>query len=454
MQFRSLALACFTAFAAPGCADTTSEPVAETGVVTAEATAPTRIYASEGALELSFETLGTFEERDGERALVLRATANRYLQHVFSFVPDDAFGTAAILSERRFEVVLKEGHELNTVLSGLPLFITVNTFTGTPNQYTARIVVAPRFYDFRGASGIYVETEVNPVYVRNGDDVLVYRGHVSAAANSLLVTAPDGTPTVTLVSADQFLLDWRYPAVYQAIDPHTVPLTFNAALTGGGTAQKTARLVARVTELALTSGDAYEVWPSQPCLPSVHACVYSQPQGALDFSACGTYRQVSRCMYAGVCEGGATSPLALTAIDASVLEPERLQWNSTSTGMSWHHLEPVDAYSIPECPTEPKTIQSVMAKLTALNPQLPYPDTGSFVGRSGLSQVLFFNPWRDGDQLLAAVDAFSGGGEVQAWISTYEVPCHNCHDNEAWAVLFYPDSGKVLVFKGNHGYDS
>ncbi len=74
--------------------------------------------------------------------------------------------------------------------------------------------------------------------------------------------------------------------------------------------------------------------------------------------------------------------------------------------------------------------------------------------RSGLSQVLFFNPWRNGDPLLAAVDAFAGGSEVQASISTYEVPCYNCHDNAAWAVLFYPDSGKVLVFKGNHGCDS
>lgn len=454
MQLRSLAVVCLAAFAAPACSDIAQEPVVETGVVTAEATTPTRIYAAEGALDLSFETLGTFENRNGRRALVLRATANRYLQHVFSFVPDDAFGTSAIISERRFEVVLEEGHELNTVLSGLPLFITVNTFTGTPNQYTARIVVAPRFYDFRGASGIFVETDVNPVWVRNGDDVLVYRGHASAAASALTVTAPDGIPAITPAGAGQFLLDWRYPAVYQAIDPHTQPLTFTTALNGGGTATKTARLVARVTELALTSGDAYEVWPSQPCLPSVHACVAARPQGASDFSACGTYRQVSRCMYAGICEGGATTPLSLTAIDTTVLEPERLQWNSTSTGMSWHHLEPVDAFSIPECPTEPKTIQSVMAKLGALNSALPHPNDGSYISRGDLEQVLFFSPWRDGGALLAAVDAFAGGGEVQAWTSTYPISCHNCTDNKAWVVLFYPASSKVLVLEGNVGYDS
>ncbi|AKQ63414.1 hypothetical protein A176_000326 [Myxococcus hansupus] len=454
MTFRGLALACFTAIAAPGCSNTESESAQDIGTHTAEATTATRIYASEGALDLSFETLGTFEERDGVRALVLRATANRYLQHVFSFVPDDAFGTSTIISERRFEVVLKEGYELNTVLSGLPLFITVNTFTGVPNQYTARIVVAPRFFDFRGASGIFVETDVNPVWASSGDNALVYRGYANAAASSFTVTAPDGIPQVTSAGAGRFVLDWRYPSVQQAMDPHTVPLVFDAALHGGGMARKTARLVARVTELALTSGDAYETWPSQPCLPSVHACITSQPQGASDFSACGTYRQVSRCMYAGVCEGGATTPLALTAIDSTVLEPERLQWNSTSTGMSWHHLEPVDAYSIPECPTEPKTIQSVMAKLGTQYPALSQPSEGSYIGRADLAQVLFFSPWRDGDALLAAMDVFAGGGEVQAWTTTYPISCHNCTDNKAWVVLFYPASGKVLVLEGNYGYDS
>ncbi len=453
MTIRGLALACLTALAAPGCSPTESEPTQEVGTHTAEATTPTRIYATEGALDLSFETLGTFEERDGVRALVLRATANRYLQHVFSFVPDDAFGTSSIISERRFEVVLKEGYELNTVLSGLPLFITVNTFTGVPNQYTARIVVAPRFFDFRGSSGIFVETDVNPVWVQHGSSPLTYRGHASAAASALTVTAPDGTPLVTPAGAGAFVLDWSYSAVQQAMDPHTVPLTFDAALSSGGTARKTARLVARVTELALTSGDAYEVWPSQPCLPSVHACVYSQPQSR-DFSACGTYRQVSRCMYAGVCEGGATTPMALTAIDTTVLEPERLQWNSTSTGMSWHHLEPVDAFTIPECPTEPKTIQSVMAKLGAMYPALSQPSEGSYIGRADLDQVLFFSPWRDGGALLAAMDVFAGGGEVQAWTTTYPISCHNCTDNKAWVVLFYPASGKVLVLEGNYGYDS
>ena len=76
MQLRTLALASFAALAA--CNNATPETVEETGVTTAAATA-TRLYASEGTHELSFETLGTFETRNGGRVLVIRGTTNRYI---------------------------------------------------------------------------------------------------------------------------------------------------------------------------------------------------------------------------------------------------------------------------------------------------------------------------------------------------------------------------------------
>ena len=288
------ALASLAALAA--CNNVTPETEQETGVSTAAATA-TRLYASVGDNELSFETLGTFEERDGVRALVIRATANRYLSDVLSFVPDDAFGDANIISERRLEIVLHEGHELNTVLSGLPLFVRVGTFTGTPRSYTARIVIAPRFFDFRGDSGIWIDEAVNPIYVVQGNSNLLYRGHasVSGYVDWLSVTAPDGIPQV--YGRPNYRLDWSYPALHQAIDPHTVPLTFSAGADNGVAMQKTARLVARVTEFALTDGDAYDVWPSPGCDPAVYTCYHSQPAGTTDFGHCGTYRQVQRCTY-------------------------------------------------------------------------------------------------------------------------------------------------------------
>jgi hypothetical protein len=425
--------------------------VEETGVSTAAATA-TRLYATIGDNELSFETLGTFEERYGGRALIIRATSNRYVSDVLSFVPDDVFGEASVISERRFEIVLREGHELNTVLSGLPLFVRVTTFTGTPRSYTARIVIAPRFFDFRGSYEIWIDEKVNPIYVIQGDSNLLYRGraHVSIPYNDWLsVTAPDGIPSV--YGRPSYRLDWTYPKLHQAIDPHTVPLAFSTGGDDGPIAQKTARLVARVTELALTDGDAYEVWPTPDCEPAVYTCLHSKPAGTRDFSACGTYRQVQRCTYATACEVF-PQPFSLTGTDASSLEPARAAWNVGSTPLSWYAITSIDAYTTPECPAEPVTLQAIVEHLGA-GQTLPSFEYGTLTDRSGLEQSFFFGGSK-GAALLSEIDAYAGGGEVQAWFAGEEQLCHNCHDYREWGVLYYPASRKVIVLDGHHGYDS
>jgi hypothetical protein len=296
MMLRPLALACLAALAA--CSPPPPEPAEETGTVASEAVV-SRLYATIGDNELSFETLGTFEDRNGVRSLIIRATSNRYLADVFSFVPDDAFGTASIISERRFEIALAEGHELNTVLSGLPLFVRVTTNTGTPRAYFARIVIAPRFFDFRGDYQIWIQEEVNPIYVIQGNSNLLYRGRAPVSipyVDWLTVTAPDGVPSVN--GRPNFRLDWTYPTLYQAIDPHTQALHFAAGGDDGPIAEKTARLVARVTEFAVTDADPYDVWPTPPCDPAVYQCYISAPTGTRDFGHCGTYRQVQVCTYA------------------------------------------------------------------------------------------------------------------------------------------------------------
>ena len=463
MELRALALASLVALTATACAGQTDDPSVDpaidsgedTGVIASAATA-TKIYASEGDLDLSFDTLGTFEDRDGGRALILHATANRYLESVFTFVPDDAFGEAHIISERRLEVVLHEGHELNTVLSGLPLFVAVNTFTGSPNHYTAKIEVAPRFYDFRGSSSIWIDEAVTPLYKGNGIDNLVYRGNAGALASQLTVTAPDGAPTVARVDADSFHLDWSYAGLHQAIDPHTVPLTFNANLTSGSAVQKTSRLVARVTSLALTSGDAYDVWPSSTCKSTVYSCIHAQPAGSTDFTSCGTYREVSRCLYASPCDVTPPAPLSLSPIDGSALEPARDAWNDGSNNGAWHGLSPIDTFSTPACPAATVTIQGVMTQYIATTQGFPEAADGSYTDRAGLSQSVLFsdNYYGDGVALLAAIDAFAGGGPVQAWLAGQPLSCHNCHDFGDYAVLYYPGSGKVIVLQGHHGYDS
>ncbi|APR78182.1 Hypothetical protein A7982_03529 [Minicystis rosea] len=452
MNLRALALGSLVALAAPACAG--SDPAPEAVDTADSAATATRIYASEADLDLSFETLGTFEDRDGSRALILHATANRYLESVYSFIPDDLFGEAHIISERRLEVVIHEGYELNTLLSGMPLFVAVNTFTGTPNHYTARVDIAARFYDFLGSSSIFIDEKVDPYYVLNGSDNLVYRGSVDALATQMTVTAPDGAPTVAQADADTFRLDWPYAGLHDAIDPHTQYLTFTAALNSGVTAKKTTRLVARVVGLALTSGDAYDVWPAPVCQPDVYTCYHAQPAGTTDFSACGSYREVLACTYANVCNV-VQFPLSLTPVDASALEPARATYNGEPNGYAWRELSSLAAFSTPGCPEAPVTIQSILAKLEETNQSQPPATDGTFTNRAGLSQSSFFGTGdADGAALLAAIDAFTGGGDVQAWIYSSPVPCLNCHDFASRVVLYYPGSGQVITLVGHHGYDS
>jgi hypothetical protein len=452
MTLRHLALACLVALGATACHPTESPEATEAlGVSTAEVA--TRLYATQGDTELSVETLGTFETRNGQRALVLRGTTSRYLSSVYSFVPDDIFGEASIISERRFEVVLREGHELNTVLSGLPLFISITTNTGTPRSFTARIVVAPRFFDMRGATAIILDEKVDPFYLRNGTDNLVYRGKVDVvgvSATSLSVVAPDGVPTVASVDADTYRLDWQYPVVYQAIDPHTMPMTFTATLPDGTTLHKSARLVARITELAVTAGDPYEVWPTPPCQLPVYQCIQAQPTGTDDLTACGTYRQVARCLYATACDVYPPQPLTLTSLDASSLESARVAWNAGSSPYSWSSIDTLHAYSTPQCPAAPITLEALVAELTNLGVPMVDFQWGSVTDRGGL----FFGGGTRGAAFMSALDGFADTGPIQAWLASEEVPCHNCTAFNDYTVLFYPDSGKVIVLLGGSGYDS
>lgn len=341
---------------------------------------------------------------------------------------------------------------------GLPLFVSIDTFTGSPTHYVARIDFGARFYDFLGSSAIWIDEKVNPYYVVNGTDDISYRGAASALATQLTVTAPDGAPQVTQLDADSFRLRWSYTALHQAVDPHTAYLAFSAALTSGTTANKTARLVVRAVDLALTAGDPYEVWPNPGCQPEAYTCVHAQPPGTTDFSSCGLYREVTSCLHADECDVFPEEDLTLTPIDDSALDPAITAWNQNSNGGAWHELNLLDAFTTPACPADPVTIQSVMAEIAATDQSQPAVEYGTFTNRAGLSQNVFFGQgYGDGAALLAAIDAFAGSGnsgDVQAWLYTGELSCHNCHDFAIRAVLYYPATGKVILLDGHYGYDS
>jgi hypothetical protein len=248
-----------------------------------------------------------------------RTSAN--LKEVFSSVPDDAFGSAAIVGPRSFTVVLRDGHEINTLLSGLPILIRLGLSNG--RTYHARVELAPRFVSATGSASISLDAPILPIYYQEGPTALRYRGTAGVTAPMLTVTTSGGTAPITApLSVGRFRFDWEYPAFAQVFDQSTDLVTLSAA-SGGMTATRSAAIELGVKSVELTGGDPGTRWPDPRCARTAYDCIQMKPAGTKDFAGCGSYREVLRCLFADVCDVEPTPmlPFALTGTDASALAP-------------------------------------------------------------------------------------------------------------------------------------
>jgi hypothetical protein len=222
---------------------------------------------------------------------VLEGSTSRDLEGAFSFVPDDAFGEAMVTGARSFEVALADGHELNSILSGLRLLVNLSPRDAS-RPITAGIDLQPRFTSMRGSTRVMLSPpELRPVYARGG---LSYRGQVRVASGTLTaVTGVDGValPTQAAVGAGESSIDFTYEALARSLGG-VVQAT--ARSVDGQTRVKTATLSVTTKSVQLTTADPYEVWTTT-CPTEVRACLNATPAGATDFGACGSYREVSRC---------------------------------------------------------------------------------------------------------------------------------------------------------------
>ncbi len=233
------------------------------------------------------------ETRDGRRVWVLEGRASKDLKEVFSFVPDDAYGATRVTSARKFEVVLDDASEINTMLSGLPLYVRVTPKTGEPAF--AGVWMAPRLARVSGSSRLHVQEAIAPVWVAGE---LVYRARVTASAPyAALVVATTAAPSdraapaIVAEATRQWKLDWVFDRMIHVAGG---TVTFTGTSATGTTVSKRAGLDFAVSQLALTRADPYAVWEST-CEPAVQACLAVLPAGELDTEACGTYRQVLLC---------------------------------------------------------------------------------------------------------------------------------------------------------------
>ncbi len=224
-------------------------------------------------------------------AWIVEGRASRNLAEVFSFVPDDAFAEAAITGKRTFTLTFRDGHELNTMLSGLPLFVKVTPVTGAPA--TAAVWLQPELARISGSTKINLHSAIEPVWV-GGE--LAYRG-VATTTNGwagLAVTVSGGVaPTVRARTARTSELDWAFDGLLASADASSDRVRVTASRQGV-VVEKTAAIDFAVQRLALTRRDPYEVW-QRDCDDDVRACLIALPDGAVDAGDCGSYREVQAC---------------------------------------------------------------------------------------------------------------------------------------------------------------
>jgi hypothetical protein len=288
-----------------GCADVEHEEdadIAESAATAGPATVLVDTKLGEdtsvraGGMTLWVNALAAARDVNGEPWARLRFRTSRSLESAASWVPEDGFGDARLVSPRVVEVDLRGGHEVNTILSGMPLFVHLLTTTGV--QYDVRLDLGARLGRFEGSSKVYVTAALEPVYFEDGITNLRYRGRVKGTNATAMGVYIGQAPAPALVPAGigtgAFRFDFDYDRLKGAFVPERAA-TFTATIAGNKYV-KQAGVDLVVSRVGLTTEGADHAWRTPVCAASVEACVASKPAGTKDFAACGNYRDVARCI--------------------------------------------------------------------------------------------------------------------------------------------------------------
>lgn len=418
-----------------------------TALVDATGGATTRVRA--GGITVWVENVAKPRYVGNELWVTARLRTSRSLASAMSWVPDDGFGDARVVSPRVVEIDLRGGHEINSILSGLPLFVHLTTRSGAVRDYDVRLDLAPRFARFEGSSQVFVHEAIKPIWVRRGGDALLYRGKVerTGATEMNVFTDDDADPDVKSIGPGAFQFDWDYDRLELSFDYPSDPVHFSAQV-GGQFESKRAGIDLAVARVGLTREGADKAWPRAACQADVRQCIEAAGGPATaDLGACGLYREVSRCLDALTCEPG------LFDRPQGNLGAARSAYNAACpNGGTWCSVTELRAHDVGGCEDAPSL--DAVAKAVAGDERDPYGfGEGTTLTRAELAQRSTFAR-HGGPQLLAAIDAYVGTTNLIAKEYVSEVPCHNCTEHAVRYVLFYTDTQVVVVVDGKRGYDS
>ncbi len=274
------ALAAFAAFTSlTGCAASTATSDESASASEAD------VRASSGGFRLTLASSGPSAGRYG-----FTGNANQSLDGAFAFVPDDEVGTTTFAAQH-FTTTFA-ATELHAFAKGQPIFFSVDP--AGPASFAARADVRVAPVPSHG-TGFQLDPTFQ-VFIVGGAEMV----RVSGSFTSRLVGAtaafigPDPKPSWTgVVHGSTFHVDVPLDRVAVAV--------VGAAKLGivVGTRYDDFSFAftptMKVTRLALTTGDAYQVWPSPTCDAAILACLRA-PANAVDTSACGDAFHVQGCL--------------------------------------------------------------------------------------------------------------------------------------------------------------
>lgn len=236
--------------------------------------------------------------RDERPLFLLAGRFSRNLTNAQSFIPDDPFGYAEVVSARKFEVVFDPQSELRMLTHGTPSLLGLSASGAT--RWTAQLSFAVSLTGFAGASSIWIERDV-PVVFAASRSVYRLRFEVPADATSVALTVGGVAVAAVADDAGSYHADLDH-ATFLGAASAGGSLSLTVTRASGATLTKTARAVVSLVAVDTTTLDPYEVWPRLPCSDEVKACVEALPLCiADDTEACGLSAEVTRCRASVAC---------------------------------------------------------------------------------------------------------------------------------------------------------
>ncbi len=436
MRFWGISLATALAVVGTGCASETSAPGADASGTDGKFDSATvesdgRWKAHTTNFTVWFDPTVVRETRRGKEAWVLHGRTSKNLTDVHTWIFDDAFGTAKVLSPRTFEVVVSGGQEINSMLSGLRLFVAFDA-AGEKQSITAAVTLAATFSSPESPSRLWVNETVRPIWV----DGLRYRGRVRGDdLAKITATTADGTRLAVnrrAGSTTTWDVDMSFSRLHAAAAGPGGEVLFEAESLTGRAYAKRATLSVVVADLGLTRLPAEDVWGADGlCDPGVQVCLHGLSLTEKDTESCGNYRDVTPCNIRAALPTLGVAPDDRSALDAAL--------NAVSASLGAREQVAADNFYVQNSGDAPADLEQVTAAYLDL---LQIADTAKVVPAITNAAVKAELGAFGGEALLpAAQKVVLQQSFKAAKVSVSSLPPWN----ETRLLLYFPAAGRLVV---------